>query len=107
MTGPGRGKTFELGREGVRGLVKRTGADVGFPLRCHLFRHTSATTMVERGMGVAALQRILERCAIAVTQVSLHYRQAAIKEQHSAFPPMDRFAPALLPKRRRTLGSSG
>lgn len=104
VTGPGRGKTFELGREGVRGVVKRIGTDTGIPLRCHLFRHTSATTMVKRGMDVATLRKILGHSSIAITQVYLHLRQEEIKEKHTAFSPMDHFAPAPLPKKRRTLG---
>lgn len=103
VTGPGRGKTFELGREGVRSLVERIGADAGIRLRCQLFRHTGATMMVERGMDVATLQRILGHASIAVTQVYLHLQQEEIKAKHAACSPMDHVATTPLPKKRRTL----
>ena len=106
VIGRGRGKTFELEREGVRGLVERIGVDIGIPLRCHLFRHTSATAMIARGMDVATLHKILGHSSIAVAQVYLHLRQAEIKEKHTAASPMDHFAPARLPAKRRTLGRS-
>jgi integrase/recombinase XerD len=104
VTGPAGGKTFELGREGVRRVIERIGADTGLRLHCHLFRHTSATTMIKRGMDVATLQKILGHSSIAITQVYLHLRQEEIKEKHTAFSPMDHFMPAPLPKKRRSLG---
>ena len=42
--------------------------------------------------------------SIAVTQVYLHFRQEEIKEKHTACSPMEHFAPAPLPEKRRTLG---
>jgi site-specific recombinase XerD len=107
IAGSGRGKTFELGREGVSGLIKRISADTGLSLRCHLFRHTSATTMLKRGMDVATLQKVLGHSSIAITQPYLHLRQEEIKEKHTLFSPMDHFAPTPLPKKRRFLRMEG
>ncbi|MGI8475187.1 MAG: tyrosine-type recombinase/integrase [Thermomicrobiales bacterium] len=108
MNGPGRGKTFELGREGVRSVLERIGDDIALPLRCHLFRHTSATMMLKRGMDVAILQKVLGHSSIAITQQYLHLRQEEIKEKHRQFSPMDQFAAMTsAPKRRRFLSSAG
>lgn len=55
----------------------------------HIFRHTCATTMLERGADVRFLQAMLGHARLDTTEVYTHVSIAKLKEVHAATHPAD------------------
>jgi integrase/recombinase XerD len=62
-------------------------AQVGKKGSCHLFRHTMATQMLERGADVRHIQEILGHADISSTQMYTHVSIKKLKEVHAATHP--------------------
>jgi len=62
-------------------------AKVGKKGSCHLFRHTMATQMLERGADVRHIQEILGHADISSTQMYTHVSIKKLKEVHAATHP--------------------
>lgn len=69
----------------VRGYID--GAELGKTGSCHLFRHTMATLMLERGADVRYIQEILGHADISSTQMYTHVSIRRLKEVHAATHP--------------------
>lgn len=62
-------------------------AGVGKPGSCHLFRHTMATQMLERGADVRIIQEILGHQKLETTNLYTHVSIAHLKDVHERTHP--------------------
>lgn len=62
-------------------------ADVGKKGSCHLFRHTMATLMLERGADVRIIQEILGHASLDATQIYTHLSITHLKQVHDETHP--------------------
>lgn len=69
----------------ARRLLKRAG--VQKPGACHLFRHTMATEMLDRGADLRYVQEMLGHASIGTTQIYTHVSIAKLKAVHAATHP--------------------
>ena len=58
---------------------------------CHALRHTFATTFIQQGGDVFALQRLLGHSSIEVTRVYVNLGQRELQEAHARESPVDRW----------------
>lgn len=77
-----------LSRQGVYGIVERSGALAGIEsLHPHTLRHTFATHMLEGGADLRTIQEILGHSDISTTQIYMHVSRAHIREEYLAAHP--------------------
>jgi len=69
----------------VRGYLEQAG--VAKPGACHLFRHTSATLMLEAGADVRYIQAMLGHVSLATTQIYTHVSIQKLREVHEKTHP--------------------
>jgi integrase/recombinase XerD len=62
-------------------------AEIGKKGSCHLFRHSMATLMLERGADVRIIQEILGHSSLDATQVYTHVSIAHLKQVHDETHP--------------------
>ncbi len=62
-------------------------AAVGKVGRCHLFRHTMATLMLENGADIRYLQHILGHAQLSTTEIYTHVAIAKLKDVHTLTHP--------------------
>jgi integrase/recombinase XerD len=62
-------------------------ADVGKTGRCHLFRHTMATLMLENGADIRYIQHILGHAKLSTTEIYTHVAIAKLKDVHTLTHP--------------------
>lgn len=62
-------------------------ADTGKKGSCHLFRHTMATLMLERGADVRIIQEILGHSSLDATQIYTHVSIGHLKQVHDETHP--------------------
>lgn len=60
---------------------------VGKSGRCHLFRHTMATLMLENGADIRFIQQMLGHAQISTTEIYTHVSIVKLKEIHAATHP--------------------
>ena len=70
-------------------LVRRylEGAGIDKPGACHLFRHSTATLMLERGADVRFIQAMLGHSSLATTQIYTHVSIGKLCEIHRLTHP--------------------
>jgi integrase/recombinase XerD len=76
--------------DGLGNRVAKILADSGVRERpgcCHLFRHTMATLMLERGADIRYIQQILGHASLDTTEVYTRVSITKLKEIHSATHP--------------------
>ncbi len=69
----------------VRDYIRRSG--IGKAGSCHLFRHTTATLMMEGGADLRAIQSMLGHSKLATTQIYTHVSIKHLKEVHTKTHP--------------------
>lgn len=69
----------------VEGYIKQ--ADTGKKGSCHLFRHSTATILLDSGMDLRYLQSLLGHAEISTTQIYTQVSMGRLKEQHAAMHP--------------------
>jgi integrase/recombinase XerD len=77
----------ELGKR-VKAYVEA--AELGKTGSCHLFRHTMATIMVERGADLRVVQEILGHSKVSTTQIYTQVAIERLKEVHTRTHPAAR-----------------
>ncbi len=77
----------ELSRVG-RKYIHRAG--VNKPGACHLWRHSTATLMLERGAGLREIQKMLGHASISTTQIYTHVTIQQLKEVYRRCHPAAR-----------------
>lgn len=65
--------------------VKLAGLKKGGP--CNLYRHSTATLMLDNGADIRYLQEILGHASISTTQIYTHVAQKKLKELYSRTHP--------------------
>jgi len=61
---------------------------------CHIFRHTTATLMMENGADLRSLQTLLGHAKLNTTQLYTHVTIKRLREVHDATHPADNQTPA-------------
>jgi integrase/recombinase XerD len=79
-----------LSRQGVFGIVRSYGANVGLKMHPHTLRHSFATHLLEGGADLRALQEMLGHADIATTQVYTHVDRRHIREEYLSTHPRAR-----------------
>lgn len=69
-----------VGRYITKAGIKKHGA-------CHLFRHTTATLMLENGADIRFIQQMLGHAQLTTTQIYTHVSIRKLKEIHTATHP--------------------
>lgn len=76
----------QLGKSGleriVRRIAERAGSQLGVHITPHVFRHTTATLALQRGMPVQDVQRMLGHTNINTTMVYAEVDQNEVKSMH-------------------------
>lgn len=67
-------------------------ANIGKKGSCHIFRHTMATLMLERGADIRFIQEMLGHRDISSTQIYTHVSIKQLKEVHAATHPTARLS---------------
>lgn len=80
--------------------IRKTGA-------CHLFRHSTATLMLERGADVRFIQAMLGHASLQTTQVYTQVSIRKLKEVHDATHPAERQDGATREQVARSLSDDG
>jgi integrase/recombinase XerD len=75
----------------VRGYIDA--AELGKSGSCHLFRHTMATVMLERGADIRFIQEMLGHAELGTTQIYTQVSVRKLKEIHTATHPASRMEP--------------
>ena len=74
-----------LAKSGIENIVKnimsRT-SDMNVHVTPHIFRHTTATTALDRGMNIADVSKLLGHKSIATTMEYITTNLNSIKEEH-------------------------
>ncbi len=71
-------------QKAVKAAVKRTG--IVKPVRCHTFRHSFATHMLENGTNIRAVQKLLGHADVKTTEIYTHVMENNISKLSS---PLD------------------
>lgn len=69
----------------VESYIKQ--ADLGKTGSCHMFRHSTATLLLDGGMDIRYLQSMLGHAEITTTQIYTQVSQGRLKDQHTAMHP--------------------
>jgi len=69
----------------VRAYVERSGVDKKG--RCHLFRHTMATLMLENGADIRFIQQMLGHSLLSTTEIYTHVSILKLKQVHTLTHP--------------------
>jgi len=64
-------------QKAVKAAVKRTG--IIKPVRCHTFRHSFATHMLEDGANIRAVQKLLGHADVKTTEIYTHVMEKDIQ----------------------------
>lgn len=70
-------------------------AEVGKKGACHIFRHATATLMLEGGADVRYVQEMLGHAGLNTTQIYTHVSITKLKEIHTATHPGARLKPSI------------
>ena len=102
-------KTFQPGRDGfffrnrrgnrlseqsVRNIIRKYGEMAGYPVRItpHMFRHTTATLLLEADVDIRCIQQLLGHASIVTTQIYTHVAGAKQREIMMTKHPRNRFS---------------
>jgi integrase/recombinase XerD len=82
-----RGK--KLSRMAIWGIIKKysESANIPFSVHPHIFRHSFATHLLERGADLRVVQELLGHSSINTTQIYTHLDRSYLKEVHRTFHP--------------------
>ena len=76
-----------LTRSGLSKIAHAKLKAAGFQGACHVFRHSCATAMLERGADVRYVQRLLGHGDLSTTETYTHVSIKKLKEIHTATHP--------------------
>ena len=62
-------------------------AEIGKQGRCHIFRHTMATLMLEGGADIRYIQHILGHAQLSTTEIYTHVAIQKLKDVHTLTHP--------------------
>ena len=69
-------------------------AELGKPGACHIFRHTMATLMLERGADIRVIQEILGHEELSTTEIYTRVSIAHLKAVHDRTHPGAKLEPS-------------
>ena len=81
---------FGLTAYGVKMLMRRLARESRLEVHCHKFRHTSATMMVQSGLDLHSVRRILGHSHLSVTERYLSLSNRDPRNKHAQDSPRAR-----------------
>ena len=80
------GRNGKYSKKSVQKVLERLGKKIGIKLHPHMFRHSFATHLLESGIDIGYIQKLLGHSDISTTQIYTHVSQTSIKNIKS---PLD------------------
>jgi len=85
-----------LSSQAVRSRLRQLGERAGLSRRVtpHMIRHTAATKLIEAGVDIRLVQRLLGHASIATTQIYAHVSDVTLRERISTADTLSRLSPS-------------
>ena len=73
----------------LKEIVKKTGLSLGFDLHPHVFRHSFATHLLDKGADLRMIQELMGHESVGTTSIYMHVSKEKIKNEYNKYFPQN------------------